>query len=89
MRIAGAVILGIVVGGILFAVVALIIGALNNMLGMNIPVSLEYRENVWSLALLVALELVSIGAFVWMVLKSPPPAEESQEEETGEEDETE
>ena len=45
LRIAAAVILGIFVGLFLFFGIALVIGAFNETMGTNIPVSAQVTEN--------------------------------------------
>jgi Ca2+/Na+ antiporter len=77
LRIAAAVILGGVVGGILFLVATLIIGAINNQLGMTIPINLQIAENVLSLCLLILLIGLSIAYFWWKVETTPPSEPES------------
>ena len=79
LRIAAAVILGGVVGGILFLVATLIIGAINNQLGMTIPINLQIAENVLSLCLLILLIGLSIAYFWWKVETTPPSEPESPE----------
>ena len=79
LRIAAAVILGGVVGGILFLIATLIIGAINNYLGMTIPINLQIAENVLSLCLLILLIGLSIAYFWWKVETTPPSEPESPE----------
>jgi len=79
LRIAAAVILGGVVGGILFLIATLIIGAINNQLGMTIPINLQIAENVLSLCLLILLIGLSIAYFWWKVETTPPSEPESPE----------
>ena len=79
LRIAAAVILGGVVGGILFLIATLIIGAINNLIGMTIPINLQIAENVLSLGLLILLIGLSIAYFWWKVETTPPSEPESPE----------
>ena len=72
LKIAAAVILGGVVGFILFLIVALVIGAVNGVFGMNIPISLEMAENIWSPVILVIFIGLSIAGFWWKVETTPP-----------------
>ncbi len=44
LRIAAAILLGVMIGGILFLLAVLIIGAINDSLGMSIPISLRAAE---------------------------------------------
>ena len=53
LRLAAAVFLGLIVGFILFLIVALFIGMFNNLMGMNIPVGMDFAENIISAILLV------------------------------------
>jgi hypothetical protein len=84
LRLAAAVILGIVTGSILFFIIALGIGAFNDMTHMNISVTTNVAENVFSLVLLVVLIVVCVAGFSWKVATTPPsetaPEIASQEE---------
>jgi hypothetical protein len=62
------------IGGILFLIVTLIIGAINDSLGMSIPFNLRVAENLWSAVLLVILIGFSI-AFLWGKVETTPPFE--------------
>lgn len=53
LRLIAAVFLGIIVGFILFLVAAMFIGAFNNLMGMAIPVGMDFTENIVSAILLV------------------------------------
>ena len=55
LRIAAAGILGIITDSILFLFVALLIGIINDMVHMNISVSTNVAENIFSAVLLVVL----------------------------------
>jgi Ca2+/Na+ antiporter len=79
LRIAAAVILGGVVGGILFLIATLAIGVINNQMGMTIPIDLQIAENVLSLGLLILLIGLSIAYFWWKVETTPPSEPESPE----------
>ena len=48
LRVVAAIILGCVVGFILFFIIALGIGFVNDRMAMNIPVNLLFAENIWS-----------------------------------------
>lgn len=74
LRITAAILLGGLIGGILFLLVTLIIGAINDSLGMSIPVNLRIAENLWSPVLLVILIGFSI-AFLWWKVETTPPSE--------------
>ncbi|MDO9323767.1 MAG: hypothetical protein Q7T80_02295 [Methanoregula sp.] len=71
LRIAAAVILGLISGTILFLIVALGIGVINDKLGMRIPVNLLIAENIFSAILLVLLIIVCIAGFCWQVWITP------------------
>ena len=88
LRLFAAVLLGIAVAFIVFFIVALGIGLLNDSFNMNIPFTLDFRENVFSALLLGVLMIVCIGGLVWMVYKTPPASEEIEKEHeaAGEED---
>ncbi|MGB9176331.1 MAG: hypothetical protein WCB46_06290 [Methanoregula sp.] len=79
LRVVAAVILGIIVGGILFLITTLIIGAINNRMGMIIPIDLRITENVLSLVLLIIFIGLSIAYFWWKVETTPPSEPESPE----------
>jgi uncharacterized metal-binding protein len=53
VRIAPTVILLGIVGFILFLIAALIRGAMNDLMGITIPISLRVAENIWSPLLLI------------------------------------
>jgi tetrahydromethanopterin S-methyltransferase subunit C len=72
LRIAAAVILGAIVGFIIFLIVALAIGSLNDLLGMNIPINLRIAENIWSPILLIVFIGLSIAGLWWKVETTPP-----------------
>jgi hypothetical protein len=74
LRIAAAVMLGGMIGGILFLVAVLIIGAINDSMRMSIPISLRLAENLWSAVLLVIFIGFSI-AFLWWKVETTPPSE--------------
>ena len=78
LRLIAAVMLGIMVGTILFFVVALFIGTFNDLSGMQLSVSTNFAENVWSLILLVVLNIVCIAGFCWMVRTTPPSEPEPE-----------
>jgi H+/Cl- antiporter ClcA len=80
LRMIAAVMLGIIIGTILFFIVALFIGAFNDIMGTRLSVSTNFAENVWSLILLVVFNLIFIAAFCWMVRKTPPSEPESEED---------
>jgi phosphate/sulfate permease len=82
LRITAAVILGIFVGFFLFFGIALVIGAFNNTMGMNIPVSTQVTENVISAVLLVAIIIICIAVFCWKVYTTPPTTPEFEIPET-------
>jgi len=79
LRLAAAVFLGIIVGFILFLVAAMVIGGFNSLMGMQIPVGLDFTENVISAVLLIVFVIISIVGFCWKVWTTPP----SEEEESG------
>ena len=84
LRVIAAVILGGVIGGILFLVAALIIGAINDMLGMTIPINLRIDENAWSSLLLIIFIGFSIAGLWWKVETNPPSETEVPEPEGSE-----
>lgn len=71
LRLVAAVILGIIVGSILFFVVALFIGMFNSLLSMNIPFRTDVTENILSAVLLVVFIGLSIAGFCWKVWTTP------------------
>ncbi|MFA5267179.1 MAG: hypothetical protein WC379_04340 [Methanoregula sp.] len=79
LRLAAAVILGCVVGGILFLITALIIGAINDLMGIAIPINMLLAENIWSSSLLVIFIGLSIAGLWWKVETTPPSEPENPE----------
>jgi hypothetical protein len=71
LRLAAAVILGFIVGSILFLIVALGIGIVNDKLGMQIPINLLIGENIFSAILLVLFILLCVAALCWQVWNTP------------------
>jgi amino acid transporter len=82
LRIIAAVILGIFVGFFLFLGIALVVGAFNDTMGMNIPVTTQFTENAVSAILLVIIIITCIVAFCWKVWTSPPTTPEFETPET-------
>ena len=76
LRLVAATFLGIIVGAILFFVVALIIGIFNDKYGMNLPVRANVAENVGSLILLIVIIVICVAGFCWKVRTTPPAEEE-------------
>lgn len=74
LRIAAAILLGGVIGGILFLIATLIIGAINDSMRMSIPINLRVAENLWSAVLLVIFIGFSI-AFLWWKVETTPLSE--------------
>ena len=72
LRIAAAVILGGITGTVLFVIVALGIGVVNDRMGMQIPVNLLVAENIFSAILLVVFILICAAGLVWQVRNTPP-----------------
>ncbi len=74
LRIVAAVILGIFVGFFIFFGIALVIGAFNDMTGLNIVVStnVNLAENIISAVVLAVIIIICIGLFVWKVYTTPP-----------------
>jgi hypothetical protein len=80
LRIAASVILGVIVGGILFLIVASFIAMINKQYKwMGIPINLQITENVLSLGLLILFIGFSIAYFWWKVETTPPSIPESPE----------
>ena len=76
LRLAAAVFLGLIVGFILFFIAAMVIGSINQLMGMNIPVRMDVAENVISAILLVVFVVGSIALFCWKVWTTPATEEE-------------
>ena len=82
LRIVAAVILGIFVGLFLFFGLALVIGAFNDTMGMNISVSTQVTENTISAVLLVGIIITCVAVFCWKVWTSPQTTPEFEIPET-------
>lgn len=76
LRLAAAVFLGLIVGFILFFIAAMVIGSINQLMDMNIPVRMDVAENVISAILLVIFVGGSIAGFCWKVWTTPASEEE-------------
>jgi hypothetical protein len=77
LRIAAAILLGGIIGGILFLIATLIIGAINDSMGMSIPINLRLAENLGSSVLLVIFIGFSIAGLWWKVETTPPSEPET------------
>lgn len=71
LRIAAAVILGLISGTILFLIAALGIGVVNDRLSTQIPINLLIAENIFSAILLILFILICIAGFIWQVWITP------------------
>jgi hypothetical protein len=76
LRLIAAIILGCISGTILFLIVALGIGIINDRMHMNIPISLLVAENIFSAVILVFFIIVSVGYLCWDVWITPPTRQE-------------
>jgi hypothetical protein len=65
LRFAAAVILGCITGTILFLVVAMGIGVVNDTMGMQIPINLLVAENIFSAILLILFILACVAGLCW------------------------
>ncbi len=72
LRLISAILLGGIVGVIVFLVVAMVIGVINDHLHMAIPVNLLIAENVISAILMVLFIILGIAYFVRKVMTTPP-----------------
>ncbi|HVN73614.1 MAG TPA: hypothetical protein VMT44_03345 [Methanoregula sp.] len=72
LRTAAAIILGGVIGFIVFLLFALVIAGINDVMGMNIPFTLRADENAWSAGLLILFIGLSIAGVYWKELTTPP-----------------
>ena len=84
LRLAAAVILGIIVGTLLFFIVALFIGIIINISGMNFSFRTDVAENVLSAVLLVIFIGFSIAGFCWKVWTTPSSEEVTETTEVDE-----
>jgi formate/nitrite transporter FocA (FNT family) len=78
LRLAAAIFLGLIVGFILFFIAAMVIGSINQLMDMNIPVRMDVAENVISAILLVVFVGGSIAGFCWKVWTTPASEEEEE-----------
>ncbi|HXX55235.1 MAG TPA: hypothetical protein VEI81_04000 [Methanoregula sp.] len=88
LRTAAAIILGGVIGFIVFLLFALVIAAVNDLMGMNIPFTLRADENAWSAGLLILFIGLSIAGVYWKELTTPPEEPEGPAAELPEDEET-
>jgi hypothetical protein len=72
LRVTAAVLLGIITGGILFLVIAMLIGIVNDMAHMNISVTTNIAENIFSAILLAVLIIVCVAGFYRKVATTLP-----------------
>jgi len=78
LRLAAAVFLGLIVGFILFFIAAMVIGSINQLMGMNIPVRMDIAENLISAILLVVFVVGCIAGFCWKVWTTPATEDEGK-----------
>jgi hypothetical protein len=76
LRLAAAVVLGLIAGGVLFLIVALGIGLVNDSMGMQIPVNLAIGENLLSAILLVFFILICVATLYRQVSTTPSSGNE-------------
>ena len=72
LRLISAILLGGIVGVIVFLVVALVIGVINDNMHTGIPVNLLIAENIISAILMVLFIILGIAYFVRKVMTTPP-----------------
>ena len=80
LRLFAALLLGIAVAFIIFFIFALGIGFINKSFSMNVPLTLDFRENIFSAVLLGVLVVICVAGFIWMVYKTPAASEEIEKE---------
>jgi hypothetical protein len=80
IRVIAAILVGFFGGFFLFLIVALVIGAVNNMLGTAIPINLLIAENIYSVITLVVIIALCIGGALWLVWRTPPSEPEGPTE---------
>jgi hypothetical protein len=80
IRILAAILLGFFGGFFLFLIVALVIGGVNGLLGVQIPVNLLIAENIYSAVTLLVIILLCIGGALWLVWRTPPSEPEGPTE---------
>jgi len=71
LRLISAILLGGIVGVIVFLIVAMAIGVINDHLHMAIPVNLLIAENVVSAFLMAVFIIIGIAYFVRKVMTTP------------------
>lgn len=76
LRVVAGVILGAVTGVILFFVVALIIGFIEDTYGIRTGISLDLADNIWSAILLLIFVIAGMAFFYWKVKTTPATKEE-------------
>ncbi|MDD1711454.1 MAG: hypothetical protein LUQ37_11195 [Methanoregulaceae archaeon] len=74
LRIIAGIILGIVIGFFVFFGITLVLGA------MNIPISMQFAENLFSLIVFIISMIVCIALVLWLVWTTPPTESEQEEE---------
>ena len=72
LRVTAAVLLGIITWGILFLVIAMIIGIINDMAHTSISVTTNVAENIFSAILLAVLIIICVAGFYRKVATTPP-----------------
>jgi hypothetical protein len=80
IRIIAAVLLGFFGGFFLFLIVALVIGGVNDILGIQIPINLLIAENIYSAVTLIVIIVLCIGGALWLVWRTPPSEPEEPTE---------
>lgn len=78
LRLASAVLLGLIIGFILFLIAAMVIGSINQLMGMNIPLGMDVAENILSAILLVVFIFGSIAFFCYKVWTTPATVVEAE-----------
>ncbi|MBP2132995.1 site-specific recombinase [Methanomicrobium sp. W14] len=75
LRVAAALILGVVTGVIGFFIVALVLGMIEDMSGFSFGISLDIADNILSAIVLVIFIIAGLLFFYWKVSTVPPSKE--------------
>jgi H+/Cl- antiporter ClcA len=79
LRIVAALILGIISGVIVFFIIALVLGFIEDTSGIRTGISVNVAENIWSAVLMFIFIIAGMAFFYWKVKSTPASKEEIED----------
>jgi H+/Cl- antiporter ClcA len=76
LRVIAALILGVITGVIIFFIIALVLGFIEDTSGIRTGITVNVAENLWSAVLLFVFIIGGMAFFYWKVKTTPASKEE-------------